>query len=432
MMDFCLYLVGVLDSREPEESPILVSYPSLSFNPLQSQSSSSDSGYHSNSSAADSAEDSGAQGIHLLLRPPDLLTPSLPPPLPPFTQPTLTPPPPWDHIPLLEEAWGSGDYLETLSFMVPDGEELALATPLPNSPYGHDDEEDDDGGDWFSYNYAFPARPTMPLSSRPPLSPSSPTANTPLYTRPTRPDVFPTWEEDYDLEDMMPLEPTELLLPDMNSLEYYTNLLARERERNIDQEGGDPPHTQPGINPTSTQTHQSPLTPPPTSSPPELHARRPSAGPTLPPTLLESISLQTPTSRPKAESPDHRRPSNTTGQIPSSPPPGPPARPDRPGRPPLVPERPQTPATRVRTTVAATVSTTGTTTTQITAISLTRAPPVTTPRAAQAPPTRQYLCNVTKPEMYLVRVGKTPTDMPPEARGAFRSSQPLYLSFSCS
>eukprot|EP00066_Takifugu_rubripes_P026343 XP_011615609.1 PREDICTED: UPF0606 protein KIAA1549 homolog [Takifugu rubripes] len=80
--------------------------------------------------------------------------------------------------------------------MVPDGEELALATPLPNNPY----------------------------------------ADTPLYTRPTHPDVFPTWDEDYDLEDMMPLEPTELLLPDMNSLEYYTNLLARERERNIDQE----------------------------------------------------------------------------------------------------------------------------------------------------------------------------------------------------
>ncbi|TWW53886.1 UPF0606 protein KIAA1549 [Takifugu flavidus] len=279
-------MAGVLDSNEPAESLSYPSWPSLSFNPFKSQSSSSDSGYHSNSSGTDSAEDSGAQGIHLLLRPPDLLTPSLPPPLPPFTQPTLTPPPPWDHVPFLEEAWGSGDYLETLSFMVPDGEELALATPLPNNPYGNDDEEDDDGGDWFSYNYAFPARPTIPLSSRLPLSPSSPTADTPLYTRPTHPDVFPTWDEDYDLEDMMPLEPTELLLPDMNSLEYYTNLLARERERNIDQERD------------------------------------------YLPALID----------------------------------------------------------------------------QITAISLTRAPPVTTPRAAQSPPSRQYLCNVTKPEMYLVRV----------------------------
>lgn len=421
-MDFlylCLYLVGVLDSNEPAESLSYPSWPSLSFNPFKSQSSSSDSGYHSNSSGTDSAEDSGAQGIHLLLRPPDLLTPSLPPPLPPFTQPTLTPPPPWDHVPFLEEAWGSGDYLETLSFMVPDGEELALATPLPNNPYGNDDEEDDDGGNWFSYNYAFPARPTIPLSSRLPLSPSSPTADPPLYTRPSHPDVFPTWDEDYDLEDMMPLEPTELLLPDMNSLEYYTNLLARERERNIDQERVSPPDTEPGIKPTTTQTHQSSLTPPPTSSPPELDAKHPSAGPTLPPILLESISIQTPsanwtpTSRPKADFPDHSRyplspPSNTTGQIPSSPPLGLPARPDRPGRPPLVPERPQTPTTRVTTTVATTMSTPGTTTTQITAISLTRAPPVTTPRAAQSPPSRQYLCNVTKPEMYLVRVGKAP------------------------
>lgn len=76
-----------------------------------------------------SDQDSGAQGIHLLLRPPDLLSPSLPPPLPPHIQPSLTPPPPWEHGPSLEEAWGSGDYLETLSFMVPEGEELSSPHP---------------------------------------------------------------------------------------------------------------------------------------------------------------------------------------------------------------------------------------------------------------------------------------------------------------
>lgn len=51
-----------------------------------------------------------------------------------------------------------------------------------------------------------------------------------------------------------------------------------------------------------------------------------------------------------------------------------------------------------------------TTTTQFTAISLTRAPPVTTPRVVQTPPSRQYLCNVTKPELYLVRVGESSAD----------------------
>uniref|UniRef100_A0A3B3I7G2 Si:dkeyp-27e10.3 n=1 Tax=Oryzias latipes TaxID=8090 RepID=A0A3B3I7G2_ORYLA len=111
----------------------------------------------------------GAQGIHLLLRPPDLLSPSLPPPLPPHSQTTLTPPSPWESGPTLEDAWGSGDYVETLSFIVPDGEELALATPLPRHPW-HTDEE----GNWISYDTTFPVRPTLPLFSRLPLSSSSP------------------------------------------------------------------------------------------------------------------------------------------------------------------------------------------------------------------------------------------------------------------
>ncbi|KAE8281150.1 hypothetical protein D5F01_LYC20124 [Larimichthys crocea] len=170
---------GVLDLNRTVESP---SHPSSPSSPLRRRAPSppSDSGYHGNSGSAGSAEDSdsGAQGIHLLLRPPDLLSPSLPPPIPPHTHPTLTPPPPWEQGPSLEEAWGSGDYLETLSFMVPEGEELALATPLPNHPY-----DEDDGGDWVSYDTAFPTRPTLPLSSRVPLSPSSSTPSIPLSTR---------------------------------------------------------------------------------------------------------------------------------------------------------------------------------------------------------------------------------------------------------
>uniref|UniRef100_A0A3P9MWF4 UPF0606 protein KIAA1549-like n=1 Tax=Poecilia reticulata TaxID=8081 RepID=A0A3P9MWF4_POERE len=173
-------------------------------------------------------QEAGAQGIHLLLRPPDLLAPSLPPVLPPHSQPTLTPPPPWEQGPSLEEAWGSGDYLETLSFMVPDGEELGLATPLPSHPW-----DEDSDGDWVSYDTAFPARPTLPLFSRPPITPSS-TPTVPLHTHTAHLDVFSTWDEEYDLEDMMPLEPTEVLLPDMNSLEYYTNLLAREKQKEME------------------------------------------------------------------------------------------------------------------------------------------------------------------------------------------------------
>ncbi|XP_065807297.1 UPF0606 protein KIAA1549 [Labrus bergylta] len=412
---------GVLDFNRTAES---LSRPSSSSSSLPSDPSSlspspprplapsplSESDYHGNSHGAGSSEDSdsGAQGIHLLLRPPDLLSPSLPPPLPPHTQPTLTPPPPWEQGPSLEEAWGSGDYLETLSFMVPDGEELALATPLPNHPY-----DEDDGGDWVSYDNTFPARPTLSLSSRLPLLPSSSTPGITLHTRPAHPDVFPTWDEDYDLEDMMPLEPTELLLPDMNSLEYYTNLLARERERGR-------PDSKPPIAPTTTQTPAALPSPSPSSGPhQEREPKRPPVGPTPPLTLSPTLTgegkphppsttLKTPsTAPPPAPKPkDHapipgrhppRPPSNTTSRVPPPPPLGPPTRPDRPERPPVVVEKPgMTPPTQTTTTT--------TTTTQITAISLTRAPPVTTPKVAQTPPTRQYLCNVTKPEMYLVRV----------------------------
>uniref|UniRef100_A0A3Q3IUL2 Uncharacterized protein n=1 Tax=Monopterus albus TaxID=43700 RepID=A0A3Q3IUL2_MONAL len=428
-----LCLTGVLDFNRMTESSSYSSSPSYSSSSFLSippaPSPPSDSGYHPNSGGTGLAEDSdtGAQGIHLLLRPPDLLSPSLPP----HTQPTLTPPPRWEQGPSLEEAWGSGDYLETLSFMVPDGEDLTLATPLPSHPYDVDAD-----GDWVSYDTAFPARPTLSLSSHLPLSPSSSTPVIPLHTHPTHPDVFPTWDEDYDLEDLMPLEPTELLLPDMNSLEYYTNVLARERERERarakDQERVDWTDSKAPITPTTTKTLLHPPAPSPSSSPStEQEPKHPPAGPTPPlslsPTLIGEVKPPAPSStlkppstplppapKPKNYIPDLGRqplhpPSNTTGQVPPPPLLGPPTRPDRPERPSEVTEKPvkATPTQTTPTTKVSTTTTTTTTITQITAISLTRAPPVTTPRVAQTPLTRQYLCNVTKPEMYLVRVGKT-------------------------
>ncbi|XP_029018489.1 UPF0606 protein KIAA1549 [Betta splendens] len=403
-------------SGEPDfnwtTEPSAPSSPPPPLRPVAS-SPSPDFGYHGNGDGTGSAEDSdsGAQGIHLLLRPPDLLSPSLPPPLPPHTQPTLTPPPSWEQGPSLEEPWGSGDYLETLSFMVPDGEELALATPLPSHPYDEDSDED-----WVSYNTAFPSRPTLPLFSHLALSPSSST-RIPLHTRSIHPDVFPTWDEDYDLEDMMPLEPTELLLPDMNSLEYYTNLLAREKERERErvQDRIDQTHSKLLIMPTTTQTHLPSSSPSQSSGPvPARDSKHAPSEPTPPLSLSPNYTSEEkplassappstqvpPAPQPKDPIPtlDRHLPSNTTGRVPPPPPLGPPTRPDRTERPSLVTEKP------VKTTARTTTTTVLTTTTQITAISLTRAPPVTTPRVVQPPPTRQYLCNVTKPEMYLVRV----------------------------
>ncbi|TMS01098.1 UPF0606 protein [Larimichthys crocea] len=222
---------------------------------------------------------------------------------------------------------------------------------------------------------------------------------------------------------MMPLEPTELLLPDMNSLEYYTNLLAREREREKERDRVNRTDSKPPITPTTTQTHRSPPSPSPSSGPPPgQESKQPPTRPTPPltqsPTLTgeeKSTTFKPPSTQPPQKPRDHatvpgrhplRPPSNTTGRVPPPPPLGPPTRPDRPERPPVVIEKPaKAPPTRTTTTTKVTTTATAiTTTTQITAISLTRAPPVTTPRVAQTPPTRLYLCNVTKPEMYLVRV----------------------------
>uniref|UniRef100_A0A3P9H1P9 Si:dkeyp-27e10.3 n=1 Tax=Oryzias latipes TaxID=8090 RepID=A0A3P9H1P9_ORYLA len=373
-----------------------------------------DSGYYGDHAEGGSMveSDPGAQGIHLLLRPPDLLSPSLPPPLPPHSQTTLTPPSPWESGPTLEDAWGSGDYMETLSFIVPDGEELALATPLPRHLW-HTDEE----GNWISYDTTFSVRPTLPLFSRLPISSSSPHVS--LHPHPTDRDVFSNWDEDYDLEDMVPLEPTEVLLPDMNSLEYYTNLVAREREkekerdrkkekkmetgkeRKEDKETLNQTYFRTTISPTLSTTAQAP-TP---QNPPLLFLlhlpeqvktnqllRHP---PPIPPPPPSSPVLRTRDRGPVHGRRPARPPSNTTIRLPPSPPLGPTTSTSKPEKPSVVTEKP------------AKVQPITTTTTQFTAISLTRAPPVTTPRVVQTLPTRQYLCNITKPELYLVQVGES-------------------------
>ncbi|TRY64665.1 hypothetical protein DNTS_028696 [Danionella cerebrum] len=197
----------------------------------------------------------GAQGIHLLLRPPDLLTPSQMPPLREDRRPTPAPPTlvvsPEDLYPIhsTEEDWGSGDYLETLTFMGSEGEDFSLVTSLPTHGYDPYDPDDDTT---VSYNTAFPSRPVLPLSSRL-LQPSETVKyGTNLRTADPRlpliPDSAHNTEDDMDFDwaELFPIEPTEMLLPDMNSLEYYNTLQAKENAsfaRN---------RTQPHIIPTHT------------------------------------------------------------------------------------------------------------------------------------------------------------------------------------
>ncbi|XP_061618593.1 UPF0606 protein KIAA1549-like isoform X3 [Phyllopteryx taeniolatus] len=416
VMLFCMATSGSPVGGGPEWNRTAGSFsapsPSSLPLPLRPRAANPASAYRGNRGSL--AEDSGAQGIHLLLRPPDLLSPSLSPRLPPHNRPPPAPLSPWEQSNSLEEAWASGDYLETLSFVLPNGEDLALATPLPGHPYDDDDDDDDAGGDWaLSYEGVLPRRPTPPLDSHVLFSPSTTAPGVPPHTRHARPDVFPAWDDDYDPEDLAPLQPTEILLPDMNSLEYYTNLLAKERVK----EGSRPPsgekhgvrfsqpfvpptviHNQSQARPPAVKGEQNSEASPRSAPPPRREPEHPLADPTPWLSLSPSLTsdLEAPTVGPsEPEEKDLFGPSepppssNTTGRVLQPPPLGPPTSLERPYTPAEVTDNP------------------GKSATHRTAISLTRAPPVTTPRTAQTPPGKQYLCNVSKPELYLVRVGGT-------------------------
>ncbi|XP_026084571.1 UPF0606 protein KIAA1549-like isoform X3 [Carassius auratus] len=353
----------------------------------------------------------GAQGIHLLLRPPDLLTPSQMPPLHDNRPPTPAPPtlvPPEDQYPVhsAEVDWGSGDYLETLTFMGSEGEEFSLVTTLPTHGYDLYDTEDDAT---VSYNTAFPSRPVLPLSSRD-LQPSVTvkygtnlrTAHPTDPRLPLSPDSAHASDMDDDLDfdwaELFPIEPTEMLLPDMNSLEYYNTLQAKENAsivRNRTHPHIIPTHT---VGPTHTPTATlgkipieidwtTPQTiPSVTPTPPQK--------PTKPPIPSTSESQRPP------EGPEKGVPSIPTSHVGKTrtlptalPPPG-------------TLEGPviqaitlKPPATKPRITTIKTTTRTTTTTTA------TKSPPPTTPRIPLSIAPRQNVCNITKPDMYLVRVG---------------------------
>ncbi|XP_016302864.1 UPF0606 protein KIAA1549-like [Sinocyclocheilus anshuiensis] len=362
----------------------------------------------------------GAQGIHLLLRPPDLLTPSQMPPLHDDIPPTPAPPtlvPPEDQYPVhsAEVDWGSGDYLETLTFMGSEGEEFSLVTTLPTHGY---DPYDTDNDATVSYNTAFPSRPVLPLSSRD-LQPSVTvkygtnlrTAHPTDPRLPLAPDSAHASDMDDDLDfdwaELFPIEPTEMLLPDMNSLEYYNTLQAKENAsivRNRTHLHINPTHT---VGPTHTPTATL------GKIPDEIDRTTPRPIPSVTPTPPQKptkppIASTTETQRPP-EGPDKGVPSIPTSHVGKTRPPVPTALP-----PPGTSEGPviqavtlKPPATKPRmTTIKTTTRTTTTTTTTMSTTSLsTKSPPPTTPRIPLSIAPRQYVCNITKPDMYLVRVG---------------------------
>ncbi|KAG9335205.1 hypothetical protein JZ751_005557 [Albula glossodonta] len=189
-----------------------------------------------------------AQGIHLLLNPPEVIAPSQVPVIRPHTtsatpEPTIVPPEEFYPTHTMEDDWGSGDYLETMSFMGPDGEDFSLVTSLPTELYDLEDSSSE------VYDTSFPSRivpalSSLHISSSPTLTSSygyslhtaAPMEPHPSHSGHPSPEPPVTSQNhgpadegsDLDWADTYTIEPTEILLPDMNSLEYYTTLLAKE------------------------------------------------------------------------------------------------------------------------------------------------------------------------------------------------------------
>uniref|UniRef100_A0A667YXC8 Si:ch211-1e14.1 n=1 Tax=Myripristis murdjan TaxID=586833 RepID=A0A667YXC8_9TELE len=139
--------------------------------------------------------------------------------------------------------WGSGDYMETMSFLGSEGDDYSLVTNLPSDMYDLEDSTE-------SYDTSFPSRVGVIPSSMHPhhISPSpslmtayssvapptsihpssfSSSAHHTLEPTPTaQSDIGEA--SDVDWSDTLTIEPTDLLLPDMNSLEYYTTQLTKE------------------------------------------------------------------------------------------------------------------------------------------------------------------------------------------------------------
>lgn len=161
-------------------------------------------------------------------------------PASPSVQPTSASPDDFYPTNTMEIDWGSGDYLETLTFLDSDAEDYSPVTKVLSDAYELQDYTE-------SYDTAFPSRvgifPSSSYPFRASLSPSlsaddTTTSLKPTYASPSPSTVHSAWKptatssvphaSDVDWTDTFTIHPTDVLLPDMNSLEYYTTQLSRE------------------------------------------------------------------------------------------------------------------------------------------------------------------------------------------------------------
>lgn len=161
----------------------------------------------------------------------------------PSSEPTDVSPEDFYPTNTMELDWGSGDYLETLSFLNSDGEDYSLVTKIPSDSYDLEEYTE-------NYDTSFPSRVGISPSSLH-LVHVSPTPNlvaayntivplksmyTPSFSPVSLYTLKPTPSSNSDIpdasnidwSDTFSIQPTDVLLPDMNSLEYYTTQLTKE------------------------------------------------------------------------------------------------------------------------------------------------------------------------------------------------------------
>ncbi|XP_077565229.1 UPF0606 protein KIAA1549-like [Stigmatopora nigra] len=187
--------------------------------------------------------------LDVLPNPHEFLSPSYSVPfISPYLTPELTEAPPEDFYPTntIDFDWGSGDFLETIAFLNPGEEDHSLVTKVPEI-YDQEDNRE-------HYNTDFPSRVGVSLSSwhhlhmmqssilmtassthlplpsvdRSSLSPIHTTIDHILQLTPTVSNDLVETSDSIDWPDTYSIQPTDVLLPDMNSLEYYTTQLTKE------------------------------------------------------------------------------------------------------------------------------------------------------------------------------------------------------------
>lgn len=202
-----------------------------------------------NPSSSPLQENKPAHDINILPNSNEILAPGYNVPFiaPHTTSPSFEPTDisPEDFYPTntMELDWGSGDYLETMSFINSDGDDYSLVTKVPSDSYDLEDYTE-------NYDTSFPSRVGVFPTSLHPLhfSPSSSLMTTYITTVPhmsIHPSSFSSTvhytpaststassetaeSSDIDWADTFTIQPTDVLLPDMNSLEYYTIQLNKE------------------------------------------------------------------------------------------------------------------------------------------------------------------------------------------------------------